>query len=63
MSTGRPVMIVPPKPASVIGSHIGIGWNGSAEAARAVGAAMAYLTTAESVTIFTCRSQDDGPTA
>ncbi len=42
-STGRPVMIVPPKPAAVIGSHIGIGWNGSAEAARAVGAAMAYL--------------------
>ena len=58
-STGRPVMIVPPKPAAVIGSHIGIGWNGSAEAARAVGAAMAYLKTAESVTVFTCRSHDD----
>ena len=58
-TTGRPVIIVPPKPASVIGSHIGIGWNGSAEAAHAVGSAMAYLKSAESVTILTCREQED----
>jgi nucleotide-binding universal stress UspA family protein len=58
-STGRPVLIAPPKAEPVIASHIGIGWNGSAEAARAVGAAMAYLHSAESVTVFTCRRHED----
>jgi nucleotide-binding universal stress UspA family protein len=58
-STGRPVLIAPPKPAPIIGSRIAIGWNGSAEAARAVGAAMPYLRTAEAVTIFTCRRVED----
>jgi nucleotide-binding universal stress UspA family protein len=57
-STGRPVLVAPPRLEPVIGSRIGIGWNGSAEAARAVGAAMAYLHTADAVTIFTCRRQD-----
>jgi nucleotide-binding universal stress UspA family protein len=58
-STGRPVLIAPPKAEPVIASHIGIGWNGSAEAARAVGAAMAYLHSAESVTVFTCRRHEE----
>jgi len=51
-STGRPVLIVPDTADMVIASHIGIGWNGSAEAARAVAAAMDYLHAADSVTIF-----------
>jgi len=51
-STGRPVLIIPATADTVIASHIGIGWNGSAEAARAVAAAMDYLQAADSVTIF-----------
>ncbi len=57
-STGRPVLVAPPRLEPVIGSRIGIGWNGSAEAARAVGASMAYLHSADAVTVFTCRRQD-----
>jgi nucleotide-binding universal stress UspA family protein len=56
--TGRPLLIAPPTARPVIASHVGIGWNGSAEAARAVGAAMAYLYAAEKVTVFTCRKQE-----
>ena len=58
-STGRPVLIAPPKAHLVIASHVGIGWNGSAEAARAVGAAMAYLHSADKVTVFTAKRHDD----
>jgi nucleotide-binding universal stress UspA family protein len=57
--TGRPALIIPPCAVSVIASHIGIGWNGSAEAARAVSAAMAYLHAAESVTIFAGAAHTD----
>lgn len=52
-ATGRPVLIVPESATSVPASHVGIGWNGSAEAARAVAAAMEYLHGAEAVTVFT----------
>lgn len=63
-STGRPVLIIPPCDETVITNHIGIGWNGSAEAARAVGAAMTYLHAAESVTIFAGAAQAERkPTA
>jgi nucleotide-binding universal stress UspA family protein len=51
-STGRPVLIIPDTAATVIASRIGIGWNGSAEAAHAVAAALDYLHAADSVTIF-----------
>jgi nucleotide-binding universal stress UspA family protein len=51
-STGRPVLIIPPSADTVIASHIAIGWNGSAESARSVAAAMDYLHAADSVTIF-----------
>jgi nucleotide-binding universal stress UspA family protein len=54
-STGRPVLIAPPRPEPVIGTRIGIGWNGSAQAAHAVAAAMAYIAAAEAVTVYTCR--------
>jgi nucleotide-binding universal stress UspA family protein len=58
-ATGRPVLIAPPRSEKVIASHVGIGWNGSAEAARAVGAAMAYLHSADDVTVFTCARHED----
>lgn len=63
-STGRPVLIVP-SDFDVIGPrHVGIGWNGSAESARAVAAAMEYLRAADRVTIFTGTAHPDKrPTA
>jgi nucleotide-binding universal stress UspA family protein len=62
-STGRPVLITPRHVEPSIGTKVGIGWNGSAEAAHAVGAAMAYLQGAEEVTVYTCqRHQHTEPT-
>ena len=57
-ATGRPVLIAPPRPEPIIGTRIGIGWNGSAQAAHAVAAAMAYIRAAESVTVYTCRRHE-----
>ncbi|MGB5734360.1 MAG: universal stress protein [Thiohalocapsa sp.] len=57
-STGRPVLVAPPRPEPTIGTRVGIGWNGSAQAAHAVAAAMAYLQGAESVTVYTCRRHE-----
>ncbi|MCF7985058.1 MAG: universal stress protein [Thiohalocapsa sp.] len=54
-STGRPVLIMPRRVEPTIGSRVGIGWNGSAQAAHAVGAAMAYLKEAEEVIVYTCQ--------
>ncbi|MBF0094404.1 MAG: universal stress protein [Alphaproteobacteria bacterium] len=51
MESGRPVLLVPPKPPSTLGRRIVIAWNGSIEAARAVSAAMPLLTRAESVSV------------
>ena len=54
-SSGRPVMMCPPRatPVQSIGTSIAIGWNGSMEATRAVVNAMPFLTRAESITILT----------
>ena len=58
-STGRPVLIVPAD-FDVIGPrNVGIGWNGSAESARAVAASMEYLKSAEKVTIFSGTAHPD----
>jgi nucleotide-binding universal stress UspA family protein len=55
LKTGRPVLVVPPTAQSCIASHVVIGWNGSDEAARAVGAAISCLRAAEAVTVVTGR--------
>lgn len=54
--TGRPVLVVPPKTQEVIGRKIAVSWNGSAEAARAVAAAMPLLARADSVVILTAEN-------
>jgi nucleotide-binding universal stress UspA family protein len=48
---GRPVLVVPRTTPASIGKNILIGWNRTANAARAVMAAMPLITTAETVTI------------
>lgn len=52
LQTGQPVLIVPPQSQECVASKIVIGWNASAEAARAVAAAMPCLTMADVVTIL-----------
>lgn len=53
METGRPLLLVPPKAPTKIGSNIAIAWNGSTEAARAVDEAKPFLENARKVTILT----------
>lgn len=57
LETGQPVVIVPPKPQQKFASRITIGWNASAEAARAVSEAMPCLVGAESVTILASKKR------
>ncbi len=53
MHSGRPLLLAPPAPQAGLGDRIMIAWNGSAESARAVGAAMPFLENAGSVTVVT----------
>ncbi len=59
VETGRGVLIVPPGGSKPFGHRVAISWNGSAEAARAVAAAMPLIEGAEKVMIFTANSDDD----
>ena len=52
MQSGRPLLLAPPKPVTVIGRKVAIAWKPSAESARAVTAATAILSRAEQVTIL-----------
>lgn len=51
-NSGRPVLCVPPTARSGMARRIAILWNGSAQAARAIGDAMPILLAAESVTVL-----------
>ncbi|ABS62365.1 UspA domain protein [Parvibaculum lavamentivorans DS-1] len=63
MSAGRPVLIAPKKSWSPVGGTVAIGWDESAEAARAVTAAIPFLERAKSVTILCIggKELDPGP--
>ncbi|MDD9878238.1 MAG: universal stress protein [Magnetovibrio sp.] len=52
LETGKLVLVCPDRAASTVGKHVCVGWNGSAESARAVSAAMPLLAEAEQVTVF-----------
>lgn len=52
LESGKLVMMCPPHPVESVGGRIALAWNGSAEAARAVTAALPLLKKAESVTIL-----------
>jgi nucleotide-binding universal stress UspA family protein len=51
--TGRPVLVAPSPAFASVGNRIIIAWNGSAQAARVVAGAMAFLRTAEQVSVVT----------
>jgi nucleotide-binding universal stress UspA family protein len=52
LETGQPVVVVPPTPQQCIATRITIGWNASAEAARAIAEALPCLLSADAVTVL-----------
>lgn len=61
MSAGRPVLIAPKKSWSPVGGSVAIGWDDSAEAARAVTAAIPFLERARKVTILCIGGKELNP--
>jgi len=61
---GRPVLVLPTNPeVADFGRIIAIAWNGTAQAARAVQAAMPLITRASEVYVLSCESTRTDPTA
>ncbi len=56
MSRGRPILLSPPSVPAHLGRNATIGWDGSAEAAHAVRAAMPFLVNAERIQILNITS-------
>jgi nucleotide-binding universal stress UspA family protein len=52
LESGRAVLVSPPQPAASFGGSVAVAWNGSAEASRAVAAAMPFLNAAERIAIL-----------
>jgi nucleotide-binding universal stress UspA family protein len=62
--SGRPVLIAPQSAPATIGSRICIGWNGTAESAAAVQAAIPWMQRAQAVRVlFSDEYQRRGPGA
>lgn len=59
LDTGRPVLPVPPTSQPSIATHVAVGWNGSAEAARAVATATPILHDAETVTLLCSKKREE----
>jgi nucleotide-binding universal stress UspA family protein len=51
--SGRPVLLAPAKPPSVIGETVAVGWNGSAEAVHVIAASLPLLAAAKTVSLIT----------
>ena len=61
MSAGRPVLIAPKKSWAPVGGSVAIAWDESAEAARAVTAAIPFLERARKVTILCIGDKELNP--
>ena len=57
---GRPLLIVPPQEAPSIGRTVAIAWNDSAEAARAVAAALPFIEAAGAVHVLSAKTWRTG---
>ena len=57
--TGRPVLVTGTQALPLRMDRIVVAWDGSAQAARALGAALPFLARAEQVTVVTCREHGD----
>ncbi len=58
LETGRPVLVAPAEARATLGRNVVVAWNDTAEAARAVAAAMPFLGNADKVTVLT--ADEDG---
>jgi nucleotide-binding universal stress UspA family protein len=58
LNSARPVLVLPQALKGGVGKRLCIAWNQSAEAARAVAAALPILQAAENVTIVTCGKEN-----
>ncbi|MEX1204927.1 MAG: universal stress protein [Dongiaceae bacterium] len=56
--TGRPALVVPAPALPTVGSRIVLAWDGSVQAARAVGVALPFLRLAQQVTVTTAGEAD-----
>ena len=61
MASGKPLLLCPAEPPATFAQSVAIAWNGSAEAARAVGWAMPLLREATSVTVLSVTEQAGRP--
>ncbi len=62
--SGRPVMIAPHQPPAAVGTRVCVAWNGTAESASAVTAALPWLKRAAAVRVLTAEGyQRRGPAA
>jgi len=59
LESGRPLLIAPEAEWKSVGRHIAIAWKDSAEAARAVAAALPLLARAETVTVVAVQESSD----
>lgn len=57
MESGRPLLLAPPVLPAIVGRKVAVFWNGSIEAARAVGAALPFLCQADEVFILSAREE------
>lgn len=51
--SGRPILLAPTNPPAEVGENVAVGWNGSAEATRAIVGALPFLANAHTVTVLT----------
>jgi len=58
VESGRPVLVVPTTVTDFVGRRVCVAWNGNVEAARAVAAALPFLTAAEKVAVLTVAGDD-----
>jgi nucleotide-binding universal stress UspA family protein len=63
MESGRPVLVAPPQPIHGLDQTAVIAWNGSAEAARAVSAALPFLLRASKVMIAVAEQPEGSQTS
>ena len=61
MASGKPLLLCPAEPPASFARSIAIAWNGSAEAARAVGWAMPLLREAAKVTVLSVAEHAERP--
>jgi nucleotide-binding universal stress UspA family protein len=61
MDSGRPILVVPPTAGKTLGGNVAVAWNDSPQAARAVAAALPFLSTAGKVTVLTVKGREEAP--